>query len=181
MQLLNSELALEEAWFISLQAVRGICMLLSIPLIVPHPMIVVPLLCSYSIDFFKNSPRISTPCYSTQPNLSSVLYPFYGATMASTISATRRVTVPRLVLPNAEKANSPALRRQITVALGTSHRQRSARRDVIFHVRHGGMLEKQRPSARVSATARGHDKGDAESIKRPWDTARCQGKGSAFC
>lgn len=62
--------------------------------------------------------------------------------------------MPRLVLPCPETAeeegdtgggiDTPAFRRQINVALGRSHHQRTPRRDVIFNVKHGKMVEKQR-------------------------------------
>lgn len=95
----------------------------------------------------------------------------------SSAAVGRPIVVPRLVLPTPEEERDPTFYRQITLALGTAHRQRSARRDVIFHVRHGRMLEKEqkRPSAAlVSATARTpHGKGSAIDVaEKPWQTAR---------
>lgn len=75
---------------------------------------------------------------------------FTHAMAGTTVHSHRPVNVPRLALPSpgrvstGEELDSPAFKRQITVALGRSHSQRSPRRDVIFNVRHGSMVEKQR-------------------------------------
>lgn len=67
----------------------------------------------------------------------------------STAQRHAAVDVPKLLLPSAEPggddSDCPTFRRQINVALGRSHSQRTARRDVIFGIRQGGMVEKQRP------------------------------------
>lgn len=59
------------------------------------------------------------------------------------------VVVPRLALPCPETGvrpddvGSPTFRRQLTVALGRSHSQRTPRRDVIFRIHQGSMVEKK--------------------------------------
>lgn len=58
--------------------------------------------------------------------------------------------MPRLALPNPDavatgaEVDTPAYNRQINVALGRSHSKQTPRRDVIFGLKHGGMVEKQR-------------------------------------
>lgn len=95
----------------------------------------------------------------------------------SSAAVGRPPIVPRLALPTPEEERDPAFFRQITLALGTAHRQRSARRDVVFHVRHGRMLEKEHKrhsAALISATARTHHGKDSavDETKKPWQTAR---------
>lgn len=99
------------------------------------------------------------------------------------VVATEYPTVPRLLLPRSDTTtvagatstvteddpSDPRFRRQLTVALGRSHSQRTPRRDVVFNVRQGRMLEKQTgprwvgEQGRESATARQHDRDDEGS------------------
>ena len=82
--------------------------------------------------------------------------------MAGTaLHAQRPMNVPRLALPSpgtvaaGDEIGTPAFRRQINVALGRSHSQRTPRRDVIFNMKHGSMVENQRvPLAMGSSSAR---------------------------
>ena len=68
------------------------------------------------------------------------------------------VHVPRLVLPcsqTGDDVGNAQFRRQINVALGRSHSQRTPRRDVSFRVQQGVRLEKQqRPQLFASSSAR---------------------------
>lgn len=69
--------------------------------------------------------------------------------MMATAAATQRPPVPRLTLPSTEAVvgkgvESPTFRRQINVALGRMHSQRTPRRDAVFHIEDGGMVEKHR-------------------------------------
>jgi len=60
------------------------------------------------------------------------------------------VIVPRLALPcpdgtaTGPEVETPAYYRQINVALGRSHSKQTPRRDVVFGLEHGTMVEKQR-------------------------------------
>lgn len=82
--------------------------------------------------------------------------------MAGTaLHAQRPINVPRLALPSpgtsaaGEDIDTPAFRREINVALGRSHSQRTPRRDVIFNVKHDRMVENQKvPLAMGSSSAR---------------------------
>lgn len=111
------------------------------------------------------------------------------------VVATTHPAVPRLLLPRPEATNAvtgntitenlsdPRFKRQLNVALGRSHSQRTPRRDVVFSVRQGSMLEKQRRpllvgAGRRSATARQHDDDEggvsrrAEAADKAFPTAR---------
>ncbi len=83
----------------------------------------------------------------------------------STVRRQRPANVPRLALPFPDGAapgavDTPAYNRQINVALGRSHSKRTPRRDVIFGLKHGGMVEKQRvPLTMQPWPCDGSDKG----------------------
>lgn len=66
--------------------------------------------------------------------------------------------MPRLILPCSQAGDDlggQQFRRQINVALGRSHSQRTPRRDVSFRVEQGVRLEKQhRPQLFASSSAR---------------------------
>lgn len=105
------------------------------------------------------------------------------------VATTAHPAVPRLSLPRPEATNNavgtntskedlsdPRFRRQLNVALGRSHSQRTPRRDVVFSVRQGSMLEKQRrpllvgAAGRRLATARQHDD-DEGGVSRRMEAA----------
>lgn len=101
------------------------------------------------------APPARNPSYliSPLPSCKSFsLLLFHTMTGTTTASRMRPANVPRLALPCPETAeggtgggtDTPTFRRQINVALGRSHHQRTPRRDVIFNVKHGNMVEKQR-------------------------------------
>ena len=75
--------------------------------------------------------------------------------------------VPRLNLDfprelKSKEDDDASFKRQIIVALGRSHSQRTPRRDVIFHVNQGTRLEKQRFPVLGSVTTRFHQDREKE-------------------
>lgn len=71
--------------------------------------------------------------------------------MTGTVAQRQRpANVPRLALPYPDavgtgaEVDTPMFSRQINVALGRSHSKRDPRRDVIFNLKHGSMVEKQK-------------------------------------
>lgn len=121
--------------------------------------------------------------------LSRCPLPTPPVTMATSLGR-EAVHVPRLALPSPEivgapcnDVDSPAFRRQINVAIGRAHSQRTPRRDVIFRVERGGMVEKQRiPLAMESSVRTGgstqHGAGDGHDLSETMCTPRYVGR---FC
>lgn len=85
--------------------------------------------------------------------------------------------MPRLVLPcshqPADDVENAQFRRQINVALGRSHSQRTPRRDVSFRVQQGVMLEKnQRPQLFASSSARSKPSGGGVGVDEMLSSSR---------
>lgn len=93
---------------------------------------------------------VSNSCSGLSRPLSGARAPVSRNMVGATAHPQRPTNVPRLAFPSAEAAaaggeiDSPAFRRQINVALGRSHSQRTPRRDVVFNVKHGRMVESQK-------------------------------------
>lgn len=112
------------------------------------------------------------------------LLPALPITMTTASQMAPDVVVPKITLPSTDgksagNVENAAFRRQLPVALGRSHSQRTPRKDVIFSVRQGTMLEKQRFHVLGSspATKKYHDEsqsieGQSAKAQKPSSTDR---------
>lgn len=102
----------------------------------------------------------------------------------ATVQKPGAVHIPRLVLPCSQEAGgddvgNPQFRRQINVALGRAHSQRTPRRDVSFHVKQGVRQEKQRPLLLGSSSARTNpSSGEVDGV---FSSVRCVEARTLFC